>query len=115
MERVAGEDSYERASETIVPVGGPAGFPSQFEFGTDDHWEGRSDERIKLAVMTALHWDLAVPRDRVQVRVVGGGVTLSGRVVREYEKARAEAVARMAAGVAGVTNQLRYETEPPLI
>jgi osmotically-inducible protein OsmY len=36
-------------------------------------------------------------------------------VVREYEKARAEAVARMAAGVAGVTNQLRYETEPPLI
>ena len=115
MERVAGEDSYERASETIVPVGGPAGFPSQFEFGTDDHWQGRSDERIKLAVMTALHWDLAVPRDRVQVSVAGGWVTLTGRVVREYEKARAEADARMIAGVAGVTNQLTCEKEPPLV
>jgi osmotically-inducible protein OsmY len=117
LERVSGEDSYEQASEAMVPVAGAAHFPSQFQFGTDDthNWRGRSDERIKLAVMTALHWDLAVPRDRVQVRVVGGWVTLSGRVVREYEKARAEAVARMAAGVAGVTNQLRYETEPPLI
>jgi osmotically-inducible protein OsmY len=65
--------------------------------------------------MTALHWDLAVPRDRVQVRVARGWVTPSGRVVREYEKGRAEAVARMAAGVAGVTNQLSYENEPPLV
>ena len=42
MERVAGEDSYEQASETIVPVGGQAQFPSQFEFGADDkhNWQG---------------------------------------------------------------------------
>ena len=44
--------------------------------------------------MTALHWDLAVPRDRVQVSVSRGWVTLTGRVTREYEKARAEADAR---------------------
>ncbi len=37
------------------------------------NWQGRSDERIKLAVMTALHWDLAVPRDRVQVSVFAAG------------------------------------------
>jgi osmotically-inducible protein OsmY len=42
-------------------------------------------------------------------------VTLTGRVVREYEKARAEADARMIAGVAGVTNQLTCEKEPPLV
>ncbi len=77
--------------------GGPAPFPSQFEFGTDDkhNWQGRSDERIKLAVMTALHWDLAVPRDRVQVNVSRGWVILTGRVMREYEKSRAEADALM--------------------
>ena len=109
MERVAGEDSYERASETIVPVGGPAGFPSQFEFGTDDHWQGRSDERIKLAVMTALHWDLAVPRDRVQVSVAGGWVTLTGRVSGDYERERAEADALMCSGVAGVSNRVICE------
>ena len=111
MERVAGEDSYERASEAIVPVGGPADLPSQFEFGTDDqhNWQGRSDERIKLAVMTALHWDLAVPRDRVQVNVSRGWVILTGEVTRDYEKARAEADARMTSGVAGVINRLTCE------
>jgi hypothetical protein len=111
LERVAGEDSYERASEAIVPIGDPTRFPSQFEFGTDDNhnWQGRSDERIKLAVMTALHWDLAVPRDRVQVSVSRGWVTLTGRVMREYEKERAEADALKCSGVAGVSNRVICE------
>jgi osmotically-inducible protein OsmY len=97
----------------MVPVGGAAHFPSQFEFGAGAdpkyNWQGRSDERIKLAVMTALHWDLAVPRDRVQVSVSRGRVTLTGRVAREYEKERAEADARMTAGVAVVVNHLTCE------
>jgi osmotically-inducible protein OsmY len=115
LERVAGEDSYERASEGMVPVGGPAPLAAQFEFGTDDkhNWQGRSDERIKLAVMTALHWDLAVPRDRVQVSVARGWATLTGRVTRDYEKSRAEADALMCSGVVGVINRLRCENEPP--
>jgi osmotically-inducible protein OsmY len=111
LERVSGEDSYEQASEAMVPVAGAAHFPSQFQFGTADthNWRGRSDERIKLAVMTALHWDLAVPRDRVRVSVCRGWVTLTGRITREYEKERAEADARMTAGVAGVLNRLTCE------
>jgi osmotically-inducible protein OsmY len=111
VERVSGENSYERAGQAIVSVGLPAHSPAQFEFGTDDkhNWQGRSDERIKLAVMTALHWDLAVPRDRVQVNVSRGWVILIGQVMREYEKARAEADARMTAGVAGVINRLTCE------
>ncbi len=113
MERMTGEEFYERVSESHLPIGGPAPLSSQFEFGTDDkhNWQGRNDERIKLAVMTALHWDLAVPRDRVQVSVNGGWVTLTGRVTRAYEKSRAEADARMATGVAGVTNALTCEIE----
>jgi osmotically-inducible protein OsmY len=111
LERVAGEDSYERASEATGSAGPPAHFPSESEFGTEDrhNWQGRSDERIKLAVMTALHWDLAVPRDRVQVNVSRGWVILIGEVTREYEKARAEADARMTSGVAGVINRLTCE------
>jgi len=111
LERVSGEDSYEQASEVMVPVGGAAHFPPQFQFGTDDthNWQGRSDERIKLAIMTALHWDLAVPRDRVRVSVSRGWVTLTGRITREYEKERAETDARMAAGVAGVSNRIICE------
>jgi osmotically-inducible protein OsmY len=111
LERVSGENAYERASEAIVPIGDTAHFSSQFEFGADDkhNWQGRSDERIRLAVMTALHWDLAVPRDRVQVSVSRGWVTLTGRVSRDYERRRAEADALMCSGVAGVSNRLICE------
>ena len=108
---MSGEESYRLASGSEIPVGGPAPFPARFEFGADDNhnWEGRRDERIKLAIMTALHWDLAVPRDRVQVAVSRGWVTLIGRVLRDYERRRAEADAGMCAGVAGVTNRLICE------
>jgi osmotically-inducible protein OsmY len=56
--------------------------------------------------MNALHWDLAVPRDRLQVRVESGWVTLSGQVERAYAKTSAEAHARSVAGVTGVTNAI---------
>jgi osmotically-inducible protein OsmY len=110
MERVSGEDFCEHMSASNVPVGRPADPPSQFEFGAEDkhNWKGRSDERIKLAVMTMLHWDLAVPRDRVRVSVDREWVTLTGQVVRAYEKPRAEVVARMTPGVAGVTNAITF-------
>jgi osmotically-inducible protein OsmY len=78
---------------------------------TDPNGGGWSDDRIKLAVMTALHWDLAVPRDRVQVRVDRGWVTLVGRVRRDYEKSRAEADVQTIRGVAGVTNEIDCDSE----
>jgi BON domain len=108
LERISVEDSYEDIGARNVPVGGPDHPLAQFEFGAEDrhNWQGRSDERIKLAVMTALHWDLAVPRDRVQVSVARGWVTLTGRVVRAYEKSRAEAVARTTRGIGGLTNKI---------
>ncbi len=110
---MSGAGSYDDTSGANVPVPGPAPSSSPFDLATDDkhNWEGRSDERIKIAVMTALHWDLAVPRDRVQVSVSGGWVTLTGQVGRDYESARAEADARMAPGVAGVTNRLSFEAQ----
>jgi osmotically-inducible protein OsmY len=108
---ISGEQSFARLNGGDIQVDGPAQFPAQFEFGSEatHNWQGRIDEKIKLTVMTALHWDLAVPRDRVQVSVSRGWVTLTGRVTREYEKARAEADARISPGVAGVTNRLFCE------
>jgi osmotically-inducible protein OsmY len=106
---MSGEESFERANASTVPVGGPVHLPPQFELGDKYKWQGRSDEKIKLAIMTALHWDLAVPRDRVQVSVDRGRVTLTGRVAREYEKSRAEADALMVSGVAGVINRIAFD------
>jgi osmotically-inducible protein OsmY len=67
------------------------------------------DAQIRLAIMNALHWDLAVPRHRLQVKVESGWVTLSGHVEREYSKTSAEADARSVARVAGVTNTISVE------
>jgi osmotically-inducible protein OsmY len=112
VESMSGEKAFERASASNDPMGAPPRLPAQFESANDKRdWQGSGDERIKLAVMTALHWDLAVPRDRVQVSVERGQVIMTGRVAREYEKARAEADALMVAGVMGVTNQITFFDE----
>ena len=110
MDSTSAEGSFVRFNNLSE---GSAPFPPQFEFGAKDkhNWDGRIDEKVKLAVMTALHWDLAVPRDRVQVSVSHGWVTLTGSVLRDYESARAEADASTVAGVVGVTNKLMLD--PP--
>jgi osmotically-inducible protein OsmY len=62
---------------------------------------------VRLRVMNALHWDLAVPRDRLNVDVANGWVTVSGTVDLPYQKTCAESDARNVAGVVGVTNLIR--------
>ena len=58
--------------------------------------------------MTALHWDLAVPRN-YRGDLKGGWVTLTGQVRRAHQKSRSEADALMTPGVVGVTNEIDCE------
>jgi osmotically-inducible protein OsmY len=62
---------------------------------------------IEVGVMNALHWDLAVPRDRLRVEVKNGWVTVSGLVDRPYQVQCAESDARSVPGVLGVINHIR--------
>jgi osmotically-inducible protein OsmY len=64
----------------------------------------RSDTDVAHAAVNALAWDVEVPEDRVQVRVVSGWVTLEGTVEARYQKAAAERAVRYLTGVKGVTN-----------
>jgi osmotically-inducible protein OsmY len=89
-----------------VPVRHPPRAVTEFDRERNRESRQRSDERIQLAVVTALHWDLAVPPHRVRVRVDRGWVTLTGQVRRAFEKSCAEADARMTLGVVGVTNEI---------
>ena len=66
---------------------------------------------VKLRVLNALHWDLAVPRHRVEIEVMNGWVTMSGLVDRPYQRQCAESDARNVPGVLGVTNQIRLSGE----
>jgi osmotically-inducible protein OsmY len=98
-----------------VPVQQPTHDVSEFSYDAADEsnrkWERRRDEEIRLTVMTALHWDLAVPRNCIEVTVKGGWVTLTGQVRRAYEKSCSEADALMTPGVVGVTNEIDCKPE----
>jgi osmotically-inducible protein OsmY len=62
--------------------------------------------RIQQGVLNELHFDLAVPRDRLTVRFVNGYVILSGEVEWPYQKSCAEADARRVPGVSVVINDI---------
>jgi osmotically-inducible protein OsmY len=62
---------------------------------------------MRVSVLNALYWDLAVARDRLNVDVENGWVTISGMVDLPYQKASAESDARGVLGVIGVTNLIR--------
>jgi osmotically-inducible protein OsmY len=62
---------------------------------------------VRMRVLNALHWDLAVPRDRLKVEVEGGWVTISGIVDLPYQRACAEFDALGVPGVVGVKNEIR--------
>jgi osmotically-inducible protein OsmY len=64
------------------------------------------DDLVRLDIINALYWDLAVPRNSVDVVVERGHVTLTGKVERAHSKACAERDARAIADVAGVTNEI---------
>ncbi|HEY1862424.1 MAG TPA: BON domain-containing protein [Roseiarcus sp.] len=64
-------------------------------------------EDLRMRVLNALHWDLAVPRDRLDVDVKNGWVTVSGMVDLPYQRTCAESDAKSVPGVVGVTNLIR--------
>ena len=68
-------------------------------------WMQREDVRVR--VLNALYWDLAVPRDRLNVDVENGWVTVSGMVDLPYQRSCAESDAKSVPGVVGVINLIR--------
>jgi len=64
----------------------------------------RTDEDIARAVVNALNWSVAVPSERIKVKVSKGWITLEGTVNWQFQKKAAENAVRDLLGVKGVTN-----------
>jgi osmotically-inducible protein OsmY len=64
-------------------------------------------EDVRVGVLNALHWDLAVPRHRLNINVENGWVTVSGLVDLPYQRSCAESDAKSVPGVVGVINLIR--------
>jgi osmotically-inducible protein OsmY len=66
----------------------------------------RGDDRIAVAILDRLAWDVSIPKDSVSVRVEKGWVTMTGEVGWHYQKDAAEQDVRRLHGVMGVSNQI---------
>ena len=74
--------------------------------GRRQNMQSHGDD-VRMRVLNALHWDFAVPRNRLKVDVEDGRVTLSGIVDLPYQRSCAEFDVRNVPGVVGVVNQVR--------
>ncbi len=72
----------------------------------------QSDD-VRVRVLNALYWDLAVPRHRLNVDVKNGWVTVSGMVDLPYQRSCAESDAKGVPGVVGVTNLILLAGSQP--
>jgi osmotically-inducible protein OsmY len=64
----------------------------------------RPDPDVARAAIDALKWNIAVPSDRIKVKVDKGWVTLEGDVDYYFQKEAAERAVRYLTGVKGVSN-----------
>jgi osmotically-inducible protein OsmY len=65
-----------------------------------------SDDQIAKRALDIIAWDSTIPKDKVQVKVQGGFVTLSGQVDWHYQRADAEYAVRKLAGIKGLSNEI---------
>jgi osmotically-inducible protein OsmY len=72
----------------------------------------RPDPEIARAALDALKWNIAVPHDRIKVKVERGWVTLEGDVEWYYQREAAERSVRSLVGVKGVANLISVKVKP---
>ncbi|MEO8320406.1 MAG: BON domain-containing protein [Bradyrhizobium sp.] len=64
------------------------------------------DDDIARQAISVLAWDLCVPKDKVNVKITQGWVTLSGEVEWHFQERAAEADIGKLFGVTGVSNDI---------
>jgi osmotically-inducible protein OsmY len=68
--------------------------------------KGTADDEIAKRAINAISWNVSIPRDKVQVKVQDGWITLTGKLEWQYQKNAAAEAVRGLAGVVGVANQI---------
>lgn len=64
------------------------------------------DASIAQRALSALDWNVSVPKDRARITVTDGWLTLEGEVEWYYQKRAAEDAVRELMGVRGITNNM---------
>ncbi len=65
-----------------------------------------ADHEIARRILDVFGWNVLLPKDKLQVKVENGWVTLSGEVEWQYQNHEAKRVAAQINGVTGVSNNI---------
>lgn len=68
-----------------------------------------SDDQIAKRALDIIAWNSTIPKDKVQVQVQSGFVTLSGQVDWHYQRTDAEYAVRRLEGVKGLSNEIKVK------
>lgn len=71
----------------------------------------RNDSEIAQAAAQTLAWNSVVPKERVNISVSDGIITLTGMVDWQYQKDAAARIMRSLKGVRGLSNNLTIQSE----
>ncbi|RUW86905.1 BON domain-containing protein [Mesorhizobium sp. M7A.F.Ca.US.010.02.1.1] len=94
------------AAENVVKrVKGVKGLAEEIEVRLVGQ-KGTADDEIAKRAVDAVTWNVSIPRDKVQVKVRDGWITLTGKLEWQYQKNAAADAVRGLAGVVGVANQI---------
>jgi osmotically-inducible protein OsmY len=102
----AQRSAAERAAQRIYGVQAVA---NEIQTQLPENGE-RSDADIARAAAEGLRWHVFIPRDRIQVAVAQGWVTLTGDVDSQYQKTAADSTVHHLWGVKGVVNEITIES-----
>ena len=75
-------------------------------------FNGLDDDIIARRALQSLDWDARMPKDRVQIKVEKGWLTLSGDVDWNFQRVDAETDVRRLQGVLGVSNAIVVKSHP---
>jgi osmotically-inducible protein OsmY len=70
-----------------------------------------ADDQIAKRALDIIAWDSTIPKDRVQVKVQDGFVTLTGEVDWFFQRDDAESAVRKLSGIKGIANEIRVKPQ----
>jgi osmotically-inducible protein OsmY len=100
-----------RAERVVTRVKGVRAIANDLEVRLPSSSE-RPDPEIARAALDAFKWNIAVPKDKITVRVERGWVTLEGDVDWYFQREAAERAVRSLTGLKGVTNLITVRARP---
>lgn len=98
------------AAEIAAEIAGVKGVANELTLEMSSSFV-RTDTELVAAIRDALHWDIDVPDEKVEIIVRNGRVTLKGTVDYWYERVAAVKAAERLSGVVAVSDLIDVKPE----